>query len=364
MINRPSRSRDDSTIDKCVRHAAAIETLMEIARTLASPDEIDEILAQIMSQVSRLLNPQAWYLLLRDDLTGELEFAAVIPDAEERLKGVRQAAGHGAAGWAAEHSQSLVIPDVRCDARFAAEIADQHSFTTRALVCVPVKSHDKIFGVIQLVNSSEGSIFDEADEQILTAIADFAGVAISNARALEKIKQLAITDDLTGLFNSRYFFEQIEYEVERAKRYSTPLSLVFFDLDHFKNVNDTYGHLTGSRLLAEVGAVISEHIRKTDKAARYGGDEFVIILPQTDKSGACTFAQKLHNELNEKAFFSNNGERLTVSGSFGVASFPDDAQNPTELISLADEAMYQVKANGRNGVRTAGCSAIPGVNSW
>lgn len=349
--------------DKCDRHAAAIDTLMEIARTLASPHEIDQILGQIMGQISRLLNPQAWYLLLKDDITGELEFAIVAPDAEDRLKGVRQAAGYGAAGWAVENGCSLIIPDVRCDARFAAEIASQHPFAARSLVCVPVKSHDKIFGVIQLVNSCEGSIFDKADEQILTAIADFAGVAISNARALEKIQQLVITDDLTGLFNSRYFFEQIEYEVERSKRYGTPLSLVFFDLDHFKDVNDSYGHLTGSRLLAEVGAVVAEHIRKTDKAARYGGDEFVVILPQTEKSGAVVFAEKLHNELNMKSFFSSNGDPLSVSGSFGVASFPEDAQTATELISLADEAMYLVKANGRNGVRAAGCQAVKGAGS-
>ena len=356
MISRTRLSRSDNNIDNCIRQAAAIETLMEIARTLASQNEIEEILQQIMDQVCHLLNPQAGALLLRDDVTGELEFTAVISDAAESLKGVRQSAGHGAAGWAAANGQSLIIPDVRCDKRFAAEFDSPHSFTTRSIVCVPVKSHEKVFGVIQLINSIDCGIFDEADEQILTAIADFAGVAISNARALEKIKQLVITDDLTGLFNSRYFFEQIEYEVERAKRYISPLSLVFFYLDHFKNVNDTYGHLTGSRLLAEVGTVVSESIRKTDKAARYGGDEFVIILPHTEKTGAHTFALKLHKELNEKAFFSNNGDRLTVSGSFGVASFPEDAHNSTELISMADEAMYLVKDNGRNGVRAAGCS--------
>jgi diguanylate cyclase (GGDEF)-like protein len=352
-----------NNIDKRIRHTAAIETLMEIAKTLVSPNEIEEILQQIMCQVSRLLNPQAWALLLRDDITGELEFSVVVSDIAETLKGVRLSADQGVAGWVAENGQSLIIPDVRRDARFAAEFDSKLPFITCSLVCVPVKIHDKVFGVIQLLNSIDGRVFDEADEQILAAIADFAGVAISNARAVEKIQQLVITDDLTGLFNSRYFFEQIEYEVARSKRYGSPLSLVFLDLDHFKNVNDSYGHLTGSRLLAEVGAVVAESIRKTDKAARYGGDEFVIILPHTEKTGAYTFALKLHNELNNKAFFSNNGNRLTVSGSFGVASFPEDAHNSTELISLADEAMYLVKNNGRNGVRVASSCGAPDVNN-
>ncbi len=353
MIDQSGLCGDNSSIDKCIRHAAAIETLMEIARALASPNEIQEILEQIMFQVSRLLNPKAWSLLMMDEATGELESTIVISDVADSLKGVRIPAGHGVAGWVAENGESLIIPDVRCDKRFAAEFDRKLSFTTRSIACVPVKSHDRVFGVIELINSLDDVIFNESDEQILTTIADFAGIAISNAKALEKINHLAITDDLTGLYNSRYFFEEIEYEVERSKRYETPLSLVFLDLDHFKNVNDTYGHLTGSRLLSEVGAVVFQNIRKADKAARYGGDEFVIILPHTEKAGALAFAEKLHRELGNGSFFSDNGNPLTVTGSFGVASFPEDASSSTELISAADDAMYLVKASGRNGVRVA-----------
>lgn len=353
MVEKFGPCSDSEASEKCLRHAAAIDTLMEIARALASPSEIQEILEQIMLQVSRLLSPKAWSLLLVDELSGELEFTVVISDVAEKLKGVKLPAGHGVAGWVAENGESLIIPDVRCDHRFAAEFDRQLSFTTRSIACVPIKSHDRVFGVIELINSLEGGIFDEADEQILVAIADFAGIAIANAKAVAKIKQLVITDDLTGLYNSRYFFEQVEYEVERAKRYQSPLSLVFFDLDKFKSVNDTYGHLVGSRLLAEVGGVVQKNIRKTDRAARYGGDEFVVILPQTEKEGALNFAGKLREALNAQKFTSNTGELLTVTGSFGVASYPDDAQGSSELISAADEAMYLVKASGRNGVRAA-----------
>jgi diguanylate cyclase (GGDEF)-like protein len=217
--------------------------------------------------------------------------------------------------------------------------------------------------VIELINSLDGGGFSEADEQILTTIADFAGIAISNARSVEKIKQLVITDDLTGLYNSRYFFEQIEYEVDRAKRYHSPLSLVFFDLDHFKSVNDNHGHLTGSRLLSEVGAIVQRNIRKADKAARYGGDEFVVILPHTEKSGAKRFAEKLLKELRTTKFFSNSGAHLNVSGSFGVAAFPEDSTTATELISAADEAMYLAKESGRNAVSVAGVSTKPASKS-
>jgi diguanylate cyclase (GGDEF)-like protein len=337
---------------------------MEIARALASPCEIHEILEQIMIQVSRLLNPKAWSLLLRDEYSGELEFAVAISDVAESLKGVKVPAGHGIAGWVAESGQSLIIADVRCDPRFADEFDKKLSFTTRSIACVPVKSHDKVLGVIELINSLDDGVFNDDDERILITIADFAGIAISNANAINKIKQLVITDDLTGLYNSRYFFEQVEYEVERARRYHAPLSLVFFDLDRFKIVNDTYGHLVGSRLLAEVGAIVQFIIRKTDKAARYGGDEFVIILPQTEKDGALTLAVKLQNALKEQPFISNNVELMTVTGSFGVATFPDDAQNSSELINAADEAMYLVKASGRNGVRVAGSCETENGQNW
>jgi diguanylate cyclase (GGDEF)-like protein len=359
VIDKPGLCGGGNNIDKCIRHAAAIETLMEIARALASPSDIQEILEQIMYQVSRLLSPKAWSLLLKDEITGELEFQVVISDVAEKLKGVRLPKGRGVAGWVAENGESLIIPDVRCDTRFAAEFDRKLSFETRSIACVPVKSHDSVYGVIELINSLDDGIFDESDEQILTTIADFAGIAISNARAVEKIRELVITDDLTGLYNSRYFFEQIEYEVERSKRYQSPLSLVFFDLDRFKNVNDTHGHLTGSKLLTEVGTIVTRNIRKTDKAARYGGDEFVIILPHTEKVGAYTFASKIHKELQAHSFLSLGGALLSVTGSFGVASFPEDALCSSELISAADDAMYRVKETGRNGVQVAGC---PGVS--
>jgi diguanylate cyclase (GGDEF)-like protein len=354
VIDQPGLCEGGHSIDKCIRHAAAIETLMEIARALASPSEIQEILEKIMYQVSRLLNPKAWSLLMKDDVTGELEFQVVISDVAEHLKGVRLPKGQGVAGWVAENGESLIIPDVSCDSRFDAEFDRKLSFTTRSIACVPVKSHDVVYGVIELINGLEDGVFDESDEQILTTIADFAGIAIANAKAVQKIKELVITDDLTGLYNSRYFFEQIEYEVERSKRYQSPLSLVFFDLDRFKSVNDTHGHLTGSKLLSEVGAIVSKKIRKTDRGARYGGDEFVVILPQTEKLGAYAFAVKLLKELQTSTFLSLDGTPLSVTGSFGVAAFPDDAATASELISAADEAMYKAKEAGRNSVQVAG----------
>lgn len=344
--------------EETTRSHDTVDTLMEIARTLASPRDINEILEQIMHQVSRLLSPKAWSLLLRDEESGELEFAVVVSEVADKLKGIRIPRGHGVAGWVAENGTALIIPDVSQDQRFAADFDKSFSFTTRSLACVPVKCHDRVYGVIELINSVDEVEFDEWDKQILTTIADFAAIAISNERAMAKIKRLVITDDLTGLYNGRYFFEQVEYEVERSRRYLTPFSLVFFDLDRFKTVNDTYGHLVGSRLLTEVGGLVQKLIRRTDKAARYGGDEFVVLLPQTEKHGAHSLALKLNAAIQMHEFFSDGGEILNVTGSFGVATFPDDACSTKELIAASDKAMYLAKERGRNEVCVAGCGEI------
>lgn len=344
------------------RHHDTVDTLMEIARTLASPHDIGEILEQIMLQVSRLLNPKAWSLLLRDEETGELEFAVVVSEIAEKLKGARVPRGHGVAGWVAEHGEAIIIPDVSRDGRFAAEFDRSFSFTTRSLACVPLKCQNKVFGVIELINSLDEREFNQFDMQVLTTIADFAGIAISNERAIARIKLLVITDDLTGLYNARYIFDQVEYEIERAKRYPTQLSLVFFDLDKFKNVNDSHGHLVGSALLTEVGALVRKQIRSTDKGARYGGDEFVVLLPQTDKEGALSFACKLNHAIQAETFSANSGKALKITGSFGVATYPEDAKTSRELIIAADKAMYRAKDLGRNSVCDACNNGID--NDW
>ncbi|HZV82417.1 MAG TPA: sensor domain-containing diguanylate cyclase [Geobacteraceae bacterium] len=341
-----------------LRHHDAIDTLMEIARTLASPRDIGEILEQIMLQVSRLLNPKAWSLLLRDEETGELEFAVVVSEIAEKLKGVRLPRGQGVAGWVADHGEAVIIPDVSRDERFAMEFDKSFSFKTRSLACVPLKCQNKVFGVIELINSLEEREFNQFDMQVLTTIADFAGIAIFNERAIARIKLLVITDDLTGLYNAKYIFDQLEYEVERAKRYSTQVSLVFLDLDRFKNVNDTHGHLVGSALLAEVGELVRKHIRCTDKGARYGGDEFVILLPQTDKAGALSLAHKLHRAIQSEIFPARSNKNLKITGSFGVATYPEDAKTSSDLIISADTAMYRAKDLGRNSVCVAGSDGI------
>lgn len=328
-----------------------LASMIEIGKTLTSSLEVHDVLESIMKQVARIIRPKAWSLLLLDETSGDLSFEIAVSPVSEHLKGIRLKRGEGIAGWVAMHGKPLLISDVREDERFAAHIDEKLSFTTRSIVCVPLKIKERIIGVIELINSFDELVFNDADMAILSAIADFAAIALENARNYDRINELVITDDLTGLYNSRHFGQLIDYEIVRAQRYGTEMSLVFLDLDRLKGINDSHGHLVGSRMLSEFGRLIGSHVRSCDRAARYGGDEFAIVLPQTGKEQALAMAANLLDLMRAAEFYSDDRQRIRLTASFGVATFPLDADSRTELIRAADTAMYEAKQAGRDGVR-------------
>jgi diguanylate cyclase (GGDEF)-like protein len=328
-----------------------LASMIEIGKALTSSLEVHAVLETIMKQVDRLIKPKAWSLLLVDEASSELSFEIAVSPVAEQLKGITLKQGEGIAGWVAQHGVPLLIPDVQADSRFATHFDEQLSFKTRSIIAVPLKIHERVIGVIELINSYDEMVFDDVDQSILTAIADFAAIALVNARNFDRINELVVTDDLTGLYNSRHFGQLIESEFLRAQRYHMELSLVFLDLDYLKKINDVHGHLVGSRMLSELGRLIGKNIRDCDRAARYGGDEFVIILPQTGKQQALSMAEKLLEMMRSTKFISDDNQEIRLTASFGVATYPQDGTSRVELLRAADIAMYDAKLAGRNCIK-------------
>src|SRR5437870_1053226 len=180
-----------------------------------------------------------------------------------------------------------------------------------------------------------------------------AAVALDNALHLKRAEALSVTDDLTHLYNSRHLNRVLRKETKRASRSGRPLSLLFIDLDGFKGVNDTHGHLCGSKALCEAAAVIRGSARETDVVARFGGDEFAIILPDTGSEGAFAVGARVRDKIAVHKFLASDGLDIHLTASVGVATLPDVAASSEELVQAADKAMYQVKESGKNGIVAA-----------
>jgi len=222
----------------------------------------------------------------------------------------------------------------------------------RPLVAVPIVREQNLLGVVTVVDPEEGT-FGQDDVETLAGLAVQAGVAIENARLHRAVEQQAVTDELTGLANRRQFYDVLGREFERAHRFGTPLSLILLDIDDFKRINDTHPmkHLAGDAVLGAVAAAIAGHIRDIDLAARYGGEEFAVLLPQTDREGAVNLAERLRVAIAEQQVSFGEGDRISVTASFGVASGPYEDQTQLDLIATADNALYASKRAGKNQVR-------------
>ncbi|PYS81778.1 MAG: hypothetical protein DMF67_15575 [Acidobacteria bacterium] len=224
----------------------------------------------------------------------------------------------------------------------------------RRVVAVPLVSGERVLGVLEAVREGERARpFSCGDASLLSALALPLTAALSNSARVAEAERLSQTDDLTKLHNARYLRQYLVTELKRARRYGSPVCAFFLDLDDFKQVNDRHGHLVGSHVLMEMASVILSSVRDTDVVARYGGDEFVVVLPETDIEQGLYVAERVRERIAHHEFTGGRGLRLRLTASFGVASFPAHAQSPQRLIARADTAMYEAKAARKNCVRFA-----------
>jgi diguanylate cyclase (GGDEF)-like protein len=324
------------------------------AKALTSTLDLDKVLDVILERARRLIPCERASLLLVDETEGRRELKPY--RAADRIGGrnIRPVPwGVGPSGWVAQHAKPLLIQDPRLPLPAGLRNWKPTRPKLRALLAVPIVSKRKTLGVLELVNRTDGRAFDVVDQGLLVQLMGQAAIAIERSQLYHRQEELAIRDDLTKLFNFRHLDQILDNEIRRCIRYGSVLSVVFLDLDYFKVVNDRYGHLMGSRVLVEVAELLIRNLRDVDIISRYGGDEFVVVLPETGLRTTIAITKRLHRAFHRHEFLSAEGLAVHLSASFGLAGFPDHARNKKDLIRLADQAMYEAKYGGRDRICVA-----------
>ncbi len=307
-----------------------------MAKDLASARSINQTLRRIMHHVGTIFAPTDWSLLLRDRTTGDLRFTVVTGGPANSLMGKVVPRGRGIAGWIAEKGLPVIVEDVTSDERFDDSFDRLSGFRTKSVIGVPLKTESGVFGVIELINALEERAFTRMELQFLTAIGEFGAVAIERAYYLNALRRISETDALTGLLNRRSVNRAYNRERERLDRTKRPFSILVIDMDRFKEINDSHGHAEGDRVLQLVAEVLRKTTRKVDVVGRHGGDEFVVLLPDSEASQAEALRERLQVALEA----ATASLPYRVRASIGIhEARPDD----TDPLGFADLEMYGEK---------------------
>ncbi|RKZ36948.1 MAG: hypothetical protein DRQ37_03040 [Gammaproteobacteria bacterium] len=333
------------------RRLRQLDALVEMTRLINSTLDTQLVRQRTIEAATRLLGTEAGSLLLRDPETKELFFEVTVGEKGDRVKSVRIPPGLGIAGRVVETGEPEIIPRVSADPNFFGDVDDVSGFETRDMICVPVRAKDRMLGALQAINKLDGH-FEIDDMMVLQAFANQVAVAIENAQ----LYQESISDGLTGLYQHRYFELRLREELERAKRYGHPISVMMIDIDHFKQVNDKHGHPAGDQVLKGVAAVIKQGTRMSDIVARYGGEEFAVIVPYVPKYNVVPMGERLRADVAGTKF---HGINVTICVGIGYFEGDDMTLDSEQLVAVADKALYEAKNGGRNQVVFAYAGETP-----
>jgi len=325
--------------------------LFEIGKVIGQDLDPGQLLSRISELICALLDADACSVMLLDPGRDRLLARASYGLRSERVHRLSFKVGEGVAGWVVAHGEPALIDDVAHDPRFVVldeKPADQSAKTPIvSMVCVPLVARSERVGVVA-VTSSRRAAFGGHHVELLRFIATTIALDVENVR----LHRVAVTDVLTGAYNREFLQQRLPGEIEAAAARGQPLSLAMVDVDHFKHVNDCYGHDVGDDVLAEVARRLRSAIRGGDLLVRYGGEEFLVVLPSADAGRAWEVGERMRHRVQVRPIDAGS-HALTVQVSVGVAQHRADDAEPADLIRRADHALYTAKGRGRNRVEVA-----------
>lgn len=319
-----------------------LEMIYENSRILASILDTESVVGEVMKIMGEILGYESFAIVFKDrtgkpylrarSAKGEtsLHPRPCPPDGTELIQKI------------IEVGEPICLKNIL--SRFDYKPLDSNA---RSLMITPLTSHSTNMGVL-VAESNDENKFNERDMQMLSIVARSAALALENADLHKRTEELTINDELTETYNYRYFVQKLQEEKRRAVRYNLPLSLVMVDIDWFKKLNDSYGHEIGNLVLKRLSEVIKKCIRDVDVFCRYGGEEFVIILPQTPQVEAAQIAERIRGQVEKAVIDAGKRGKLKVTVSVGATSFPENGKSQNELLAVADQALYRAKGEGRN----------------
>jgi diguanylate cyclase (GGDEF)-like protein len=331
----------EATLKRRLSRADVLADMVRAVNATLDPERVAEAL---VARVSDWIPAPGW-LVLAVDGGGRARSMAV-----EGLTPVLETAAQAIGAWVIRTGEVYSSGSVGDDRR----ILDG---TGAAAIAFPLDCRGRTIGAIVAIDrvpAKSAPRLARSTVDVLLAGIEPGAIALENALRVQRAEALSVTDDLTQLYNSRYLSQVLRRETKRASRSGRPLSLLFVDLDGFKGINDQHGHLFGSRALVEAASVIRTSARETDMVARFGGDEFALILPDTGSEGAAAVGDRVRDRIAEFQFLQADGLAIRLTVSVGVATLPDVADSADGLIQAADDAMYWVKDHGKNGIHIAG----------
>ena len=348
------RLKQEEEIVQLQKSLHNISILYNISQAVNFIDDLKKLLQVIIQKALITLDAEKGSLMLYDYSINALQVRIVSGLQDKKLEnainnGSVQCAkigiGEGIAGTVFLERKPIITNLGSADPRF---IVKEILSNTKSLLCAPLIAKGEVIGVINITNKKHNKLFNQKDLEFITSLANQAAIAIDNA----KLYELATKDGMTKLYIYRHFYTLLENEIRRCSRYKRNMSLIMMDIDNFKRINDTYGHLTGDTILKTLAVTLQETVRKIDIPARYGGEEFVVILPETNKEDAIVIAERIRKNISKIVVRVNETQTLSPTVSMGVAQYSTDAQEAKELINCADTALYHSKHNGKNVVST------------